>query len=101
MGIKETADKAREALQQPRWFQQSISSDLPVGNRQLKSDSFWEQEFVNQLVRGLAKHAFPSAEAAREHLDAVAESILLRTPYEPNDILAMERVFEKYAALIS
>lgn len=101
MSIKEIADKAREELKRPRGFQTSVRADLPAGVRQLKTDAFWESEFVTQLVRSLANRAFPTAEDAREHLDAVAESILLRKEHEPNDALAMERVFEKYAALIS
>ncbi|GAN72138.1 hypothetical protein ASY01nite_14250 [Acetobacter syzygii] len=101
MAIKEIADKAREELERPRGFQTSVPADLPVGTRQLKTEEFWESEFVTQLVRSLTKHAFATAEEAREHFDAIAESILLRKEHEPNDTLAMERVFERYAALIS
>lgn len=101
MGIKEIADKAREELKRPRGFQTSVPADLPAGVRQLNTEAFWESEFVAQLVRSLSKRAFATEEEAREHFDAIAESILLRKEHEPNDTLAMERVFEKYAALIS
>lgn len=101
MNMKEMADKAREDLARPKGFQQSMSIDLPAGNRQLKTDAFWEDEFIKLLIRSLIPRAFKSQEEAREHFDDVAKSILLSREHEANDILAMERVFEKYAVLIS
>lgn len=100
MGIKEAADIARKELQKPKGFPNKVLMDLRAGDRQLKPDEFWEKEFVSQLVRSLSKRAFPTEEEAREHFDAIAENILLRKKHEPNDTLAMERVFEKYAAFI-
>lgn len=101
MSIKDAANKARAELNRPRGFQTSVLSDLPVGNRQLKTDEFWENEFVSQLIRGLVNRALTSPEEAREFFDATAESILLRKEHDLSDTLAMEKAFEKYVALIS
>ena len=101
MSIKDAADSARKELERPKGFPSKVLMDLRAGDRQLKPDEFWEREFISQLVRSLSKRAFATEEEAREHFDAIAESILLRKEHEPNDTLAMERVFERYAALIS
>lgn len=100
MSIKEMADKARKDLQHPKGFQTKILINPRVGDRQLKTDAFWDSEFIKLLIRSLIPRAFKNEKEAQEYFDDVAKSILLSREHEANDTLAMERVLEKYAALI-